>query len=107
MTEDNILGRGAQGVVYKGEWHGFPAAFKVSESKDDGDTTNPMARVTEMQNKMKEVYDLIDLRKTIHENLQNQSETEPQERTDEETKNKRNNGIYRYIYNSFLIYFMI
>ena len=105
MTEDNILGRGAQGVVYKGEWHGWPAAFKVSESKDDKDTKNPMARVEEMQNKMKEVYDLVDLRRTIHENLQNQSEIEPEERTEKETKNKRNKGIYTY--NRFSTKFII
>ena len=74
MTEANILGEGAQGIVYKGTWHGSPAAFKVSESKDDKDSTNPMAKVEEMQNKMKEVYDLIDLQKTIH-NYPNESKS--------------------------------
>ena len=101
MTEENILGQGAQGIVYRGKWHGFDAAFKASELQDKDDTKNdPMAAlkmVGEMQNKMKEVYELIDLKKTFIDKINFENETENQEnsekRENKKTETKRNNGI--------------
>ena len=102
MTEENILGRGAQGTVYRGKWHGFDAAFKASELQDKDDAKNdPMAAlkmVGEMQDKMKEVYELIDLKKKVKDKINFENEIENQEnsekRENKQIETKRNNGIY-------------
>ena len=103
MTEENILGQGAQGTVYRGKWHGFDAAFKASELLQDKDDekNDPMAAlkmVGEMQNKMKEVYELIDLKKTVIDKVKLENEIENQENSEKrekkQTETKRNNGIY-------------
>ena len=60
------LGEGGQGTIYLGIWHCERAAFKASEVVEaDGekDTMSAMKKVTEMQEKMREVYELIDLQK--------------------------------------------
>jgi len=103
MTEENILGQGAQGTVYRGTWHGFDAAFKASELLQDKDEAknDPMAAlkmVGEMQDKMKEVYELIDLKNTVRDKVKFENENENEEKSEKtdnkQTETKRNNGIY-------------
>ena len=99
MTEENILGKGAQGTVYRGTWHGYDAAFKASELLQDKDDAknDPMAAlkmVDKMQNKMKEVYELIDLKKTVNDKVKYENDIENYEKDDnKQTETKRNNGI--------------
>ena len=58
---EHKLGEGAQGAVYKGLWHCEYAAFKANEVIED---KSAMENVKEMQEQMREVYELIDLQKT-------------------------------------------
>ena len=61
MDMEHKLGEGAQGAVYKGLWHCEYAAFKANEVVED---KSAMENVKEMQEQMREVYELIDLQKT-------------------------------------------
>ena len=47
MTDENLLGKGGEGNVYCGIWHGEPAAFKTFEF--DGNTDDAAMVIGQMQ----------------------------------------------------------
>ena len=65
MTEENLLGKGGEGNVYSGKWHGKPAAFKTFEF--DGDTNDATVVIGNMQKAIEELYELINLQEEIDE----------------------------------------
>ena len=66
MSEENLLGKGGEGNVYCGVWHGEPAAFKTFEF--DGNTDDATVVIGKMQAAIEELQELIVLEKEIDEN---------------------------------------
>ena len=71
MTDENLLGKGGEGNVYCGIWHGEPAAFKTFEF--DGNTDDAAMVIGQMQNAIEELGELIKLQKEIDENEDDKS----------------------------------
>ena len=84
MDMKNKLGEGAQGAVFRGLWHCENAAFKANEVVE---VKSAMENVKEMQEQMREVYELIDLQKTAKKQAL-EAENQPNEEEQKIKKSK-------------------
>ena len=66
MTEEFLLGKGGEGNVYSGKWHGKPAAFKTFEFR--GNTDDATNVIGSMQKAIEELHELIKLQGEINKN---------------------------------------
>ena len=73
MSKENLLGKGGEGNVYSGKWHGKLAAFKAFEF--DGDTNDATEVIGQMQRSIEELNELINLQNEIDETKINKLET--------------------------------
>ena len=66
MAEEFLLGKGGEGNVYSGKWHGEPAAFKTFEFR--GNTDDATNVIGNMQKAIEELHELIKLQGEITKN---------------------------------------
>ena len=66
MTDEFLLGKGGEGNVYSGKWHGKPAAFKTFAFR--GNTNDATVVIGNMQKAIEELHELINLQGQIDEN---------------------------------------
>ena len=66
MTDEFLLGKGGEGNVYSGKWHGKPAAFKAFKFR--GNTDDATVVIGNMQKAIVELHELINLQGQIDKN---------------------------------------